>query len=124
MVQETIFTTQTMAGTGKTCITDHSYYMDMLNLQNSLEQQQRSIYGLDSLEVANLVNIAENSNGTAGVQAKGILEYAYGYNFCNCIEADESGFKSGKPFNQASFEKLSGIEISVAPQPRQNMGQL
>ncbi len=117
MVQETIFTTQTMAGTGNTGITEHSYYTDMLNLQINLEQQQRSIFGLDSLEVANLHYIAENSHGTAGLQAKGILEYAYGYQFCNCIEADESGLKSGKPFNPASLEKLSGIEITVVPNP-------
>ena len=98
-------------------LVEHSYYMDMLNLQISLEQQQRSIFSLDSLEVAKLVNIAENSNGTAGLQAKGILEYAYGYHFYNCIEADESGLKSGKPFNPASLEKLSGIEITVVPNP-------
>ncbi|MBW6458977.1 MAG: T9SS type A sorting domain-containing protein [Bacteroidales bacterium] len=98
-------------------LAEHSYYMDMLNLQINLEQQQRTIFGLDSLEVANLVNIAENSQGTAGIQAKGILEYAYGYHFCNCIEADESSLKSGKPFNPASLEKLSGIEITVVPNP-------
>jgi hypothetical protein len=98
-------------------LAEHSYFMDMLNLQINLEQQQRSIFDLDSLEVTNLLYIAENSHGTAGIQAKGILEYAYGYHFCNCIEADESGLKSGKPFNPASLEKLSGIEITVVPNP-------
>jgi hypothetical protein len=98
-------------------LAEHNYYMDMLNLQINLEQQQRMISDLDSLEVANLVNIAENSNGTASRQAKGILEYAYGYHFCNCIEADETGLKSGNPFNPASLEKLSGIEITVVPNP-------
>jgi len=98
-------------------LAEHNYYMDMLNLQINLEQQQNTIFNLDSIEVANLVNIAENSNGTASIQAKGILEYAYGYHFCNCIENDESGLKSGKPFNPASLEKLSGIEITVVPNP-------
>jgi hypothetical protein len=91
-------------------------YKTMMQMQMAW-QQQRSIFDLDSLEVTNLVNIAENSHGTAGLQAKGILEYAYGYHFCNCIEADESGLKSGKPFNPASLEKLSGIEITVVPNP-------
>jgi hypothetical protein len=98
-------------------VTEHNYYMEILNLQITLEQQQRCIFDLDSLEVANLLYITENNHGTAGVQAKGILEYAYGYHFCNCIEADESGLKSGKPFNPASLEKLSGIEITVVPNP-------
>ncbi len=98
-------------------VDEHSYYMDMLNFQINLEQQQRTISDLDSLEVANLLYITENSYGTAGAQARGILEYAYGYHFCNCIEAGESGLKSGKPFNPASLEKLSGIEITVMPNP-------
>lgn len=114
MVKETIFTTQNYSGTG---ITEHSYYMDILNLQINLEQQQRPIFNIDSAEVANLVNIAESCHGTAGVQARGILEYAYGYHFCNCIETGESGLKSGKQLNPASLEKLSGIEITVMPNP-------
>lgn len=89
----------------------------MTQLQISLEQQQRTISDLDSLEVANLLYITENSYGTAGAQARGILEYAYGYHFCNCIETGESGLKSGKPFNPASLEKLAGIEITVVPNP-------
>lgn len=111
------FTTQNLARPGKNSLTKHNYSMDMLNLQINLEQQQRTIPDLDSLEVANLLYIAENSNGTAGIQAKGILEYAYGYHFYNCIESDESGLKSGKPFNPASLKKLSGIEITVVPNP-------
>jgi hypothetical protein len=117
MEQAMTFTTQNLARPGKNSLTKHNYSMDMLNLQISLEQQQRSIFGLDSSEVANLLYIAENSNGTASLQAKGILEYAYGYHFCNCIETDESSLKSGKPFNPASLEKLSGIEITVVPNP-------
>jgi hypothetical protein len=114
MMQHRIFRTQGQQGNE---LAEHSYYMDMLNLQINFEQQQRTISDLDSLEVANLVTIAENSNGTAIRQAKGILEYAYGYHFCNCIETDESALKSGKPFNPATLEKMSGIEITVVPNP-------
>jgi len=117
MVQAMIFTTQNLARPWKNSLTKHSFYIDLLNQQINLEQQQRTISDLDSLEVANLIFIAENSQGTAGLQAKGILEYAYSHHYCNCIEADESGLKSGKPFNPASLEKLSGIEITVVPNP-------
>lgn len=96
---------------------EHTYYTEMLNLQISLAQQQRTIADLDSTEVANLVFIAENSGGTAGTQAKGILEYSYGYIYCNCIDTDESGLKSSERFNAALLDKISGIEITVRPNP-------
>ncbi|MDD3666955.1 MAG: T9SS type A sorting domain-containing protein, partial [Bacteroidales bacterium] len=96
---------------------EHNYFMDMLNLQISLQYGQRTIFDFDSTEVSNLVYIAETSSGTAGVQAKGILEYAYGYQYCNCINADSSGYKSSSMPNPDSFEQLLGIEIRVEPNP-------
>lgn len=96
---------------------EHNYYMQMLNLQIGLAQQQRTIFDLDSTEVANLVFIAGNSTGTAGAQAKGILEFAYGYHFYNCIDPEESGMKSGKYLNPVSPEKIYGIEITARPNP-------
>ena len=99
------------------CLSEHNLFTNMLNLQINLIQQGRTIFDLDSTEVVNLVSIAENSTGTAGAQAKGILEFAYGYHFCNCISADSSGYKSSNTFNPDAFEKLYGVEISVEPNP-------
>lgn len=96
---------------------EHNYFMEMLNLQISLTIEEKTIFDFDSTEVANLVFIVENSTGTAGAQAKGILEVAYGYHYCNCINADTSGYKSSNAFNPNSFEHLLGIEISVEPNP-------
>jgi hypothetical protein len=98
-------------------LVEHTYYTDMLALQMSLAQQQRTIFDLNSTEIANLLFIADNSTGTAGTQARGILEYAYGYIYCNCIDADEPGLKSRDHFNAATLDKLSGIEITVRPNP-------
>ena len=98
-------------------LAEHNYYTDLLNLQISLAQQAKSIFELDSTEINNLVFIAENSSGTAGSQAKGILEYAYGRHFCDCVKADESGYKNSVVFNPDSFEQLLGIEITVEPNP-------
>jgi hypothetical protein len=96
---------------------EHNYFMEMLNLQISLANEERTIFDLDSTEVNNLVLIADNSNGTAGAQAKGILEFAFGYHYCNCINADSSGYKSSSKFNPNSFEQLLGIEITIEPNP-------
>lgn len=96
---------------------EHYYYMQMLNLQINLAQQQRTIFDLDSIEINNLLNIADNSIGTAGAQAKGILEFAYGYHFYNCIDPEEQGMKSRKYLNTAATENIFGIEITAKPNP-------
>jgi hypothetical protein len=98
-------------------LNEHNYYLDMLNLQINLKQEERTIFDLDSLEVNDLVFIADNSNGTAGAQAKGILEFAYGYHYCNCIDADSSGYKSSGSINYDAFNKAFGPEIDVKPNP-------
>jgi len=98
-------------------LTEHNFFTDMLNLQINLVQQGRTIFELDSAEVAYLVSIAGNSSGTAGSQAKSILEYAYGYHYCNCIEGDTSGYKSSRNFNYEAFGKTFGPDVEVQPNP-------
>jgi hypothetical protein len=98
-------------------LTEHNYYMDILNLHFNLQQQGRNILELDSTEVANLVSIAENSTGTAGVQARSILEYGYGYNYFNCPNINgTAGYKSSN-LNIDDFTRVYGIEITVKPNP-------
>jgi len=98
-------------------LTEHNYFTDMLNLQINLVQQGRTIFELDSTEVANLEFVAGNSNGTAAAQAKGILEFAYGYHYCNCIEGDGTGYKSSGNFNYDAFSKVFGPDVEVKPNP-------
>ena len=99
-------------------LTEYNYYMDMLNLQIQLTQEGRTVYELDTSEVNNLVTIAENNNGTAGAQAKGILEFAYGHHFCNCLNvSDAAGFKNSGITNPEDFAKAYGLEISTEPNP-------
>jgi hypothetical protein len=80
-------------------------------------QQERTIYHLDNAEVANLEFIAENSTGTAGAQAKGILEFAYGHHYCNCVKGDTTGYKSSDNFNYNAFSKVFGPQVEVNPNP-------
>ncbi len=99
-------------------IARHTFYNNMLNLQIQLSQEGRTVYELDSNEVNNLVTIAENSTGTAGAQAKGILEFAYGHHFCNCLNvSDSTGFKSSGMINPEDFAKAFGLEVSTEPNP-------
>lgn len=98
-------------------LTEHNYYTEMLNLQITLENQGRTIFDLDSTEVNNLVLIADNSNGTAGTQAKGILEFGYGYHYCDCINGDTSGYKSSGNINYDAFNQVFGSDVEVKPNP-------
>jgi hypothetical protein len=71
--------------------------------QKHFAKQSRQVWvsrdpDLDNTNVANLINFAENSNDTAGVQAKRIVENAFGYHFYNCIYTDESDLKKRQAF--------------------------
>jgi hypothetical protein len=103
---------------GDNALAEHDYYTEMLDLSINLAQQGRSFFDLDSTEVNNLAYIANNSKGTGGAQARGILESAYAYNFCNCLNvSDTSGYKSSSSFSKDSFNQAFGVEIDVKPNP-------
>ena len=100
-------------------LTEHNYYMDILNLYFNLQQQGRNILELDSTEVSGLVSIAENSSGTAGAQAKNILEYAYGYHYCICPDLNgTASYKHSSSINIYKPDKANGIKITVRPNLR------
>ncbi len=99
-------------------LAEHDYYNEMLDLRINLSQQGRSFFDLDNTEVSTLDYIANNSKGTGGAQARGILESAYGYEFCNCLNvSDTSAFKSSSSFGSDSFNQAFGAEIDVKPNP-------
>ena len=55
---------------------------------------------------------------TAGAQAKGILEFAYGYHYCDCLDvSDNSGYKSSGNINYDAFNKVFGPDVEVKPNP-------
>ncbi len=76
-----------------------------------------TIFDLDSTELALLEYYANNSMGKAGSQAKGILEYAYGHHYCNCVNGDTTGYKSSCNFNYDAFGKVFGPKVEVHPNP-------
>jgi hypothetical protein len=82
-----------------------------------LYQQNRTVFGLDSLEIANLVSIAENGTGSAKYGTRGILEFAYGYHYCDCPELPEiAGLKNSK-IDTDNVDNNFGLEIDVKPNP-------
>jgi hypothetical protein len=71
-------------------LAEYNDYKSMMQMQMAWQQQNRSIFELDSLEVAILLDFAENTGGKAALMARGILEYAYGYHYCNCLPVDDA----------------------------------
>jgi len=98
-------------------MTEHNYFMDMLNFEYSLTQQGLSFFELDSTEINNLIFYAENSKGPAGEYAKGILEFAYGYHYCHCLNIDSAGYKHSGEINYDALKNVYGPFIIVNPNP-------
>ena len=93
--------------------------VSLIQNTDALKMQRcfRSIFDLDTTEVNGLLDIAENSEETAGTIARGMLEFAYGYHYCDCMNTDSTGYKSSSVFNPNDYEKLYGINIKVKPNP-------
>jgi len=72
---------------------------------------------LDSTEMVILINIAANSTAISGTQSRSILEYAYGYNYCNCPGLSDTAAYKSQSNNWSDFEKLLGIDITAKPNP-------
>jgi len=99
-------------------LTEFNYYMDMLNLDILLKQENRSPMALSPTELDMVEAIANNSKGSSGVQARGLLEHFYGQHFCNCvnttIDANKSASASIKP---NEFAEAMGLKIKAEPNP-------
>jgi len=97
-------------------LTGYNDYKSMMEMQMAWQQQGRSIFELDSLEVDILVDFAENTSGKAAMMARGILEYAYGHHFCNCLPVDDpAAWKS--TFMMPGSDVDNGLSIQAAPNP-------
>ena len=93
-------------------------YSDMINLQITLQSQNRNIHQLDSTEIVGLLWMADSASGDAKVQARNILEYAYGYHYCDCPALPDSiGLKSNSSINYGNFIKSKGMEVVATPNP-------
>jgi hypothetical protein len=91
-------------------------YKSVTEFLIGIEQQNRSVLDLDTTEIEFLVNFAENSEGTAKVAARGILEFGYGYHYCDCLQADSSAMKSSI-INYETPEFDNGLYIKAKPNP-------
>jgi hypothetical protein len=97
---------------------DYNDYKSLMQMQLAWQQQEQNIFELDSAEVAVLADYAEYSAGEAKYLARGILTYAFGYHYCECLtDSDSSFMKSRKTIPSKSFDRMFGLEVTVKPNP-------
>ncbi len=94
-------------------------YKALKQLQVKLLAEGRNIYMLTAAEKTMLDNMVANSNGRSGMQARNILQFAYGNKYDDCPNIpDASTHKSVK----ASIHELTSnmLNINASPNPANN----
>ncbi len=96
---------------------EYNDYKLLAEIQMNWQQQGRTVFDLDSAEIAMLVDYAENGLGKAAVISKVILEFAYVYHYCNCLPVnDSSNMKSSNAF-AGTNETDNGLFVKATPNP-------
>jgi hypothetical protein len=96
---------------------EHANYIQLLNLEFNLMNQNRHIVALDSTELAVLNTFADNSKQASGAASKGILEAFYGNHYCNCPEIVSEASYKNTYVDPNSINKIYGLEINAKPNP-------
>jgi hypothetical protein len=91
--------------------------MQMLSLYLTLYNEGRQMTELTASEKDMLYNYANNSPGTAGTLAQGILTAYYNEAYIDCFELSEQASYKRGGINPATLAKIYGMEISVKPNP-------
>jgi len=99
-------------------IIEYNRYSGLKQLQATLINQGRNIFMLSDTEKSILEEIADNSNGQAGTQARNILEFVYGNHYCDCPQIPDSvTYKNYKPSFYQQTKALYKAELDVFPNP-------
>jgi hypothetical protein len=87
-------------------------YSDLLEVKVNAMKNKRDISSLNEMEVAALVVIADRYQGRAGVQARGILNFFYGYNYLPKSSKTEISTPQAAQLEQLNKEKSNNLGIT------------
>jgi hypothetical protein len=97
---------------------EYDLYKDLKIIQSDLINEEKNVYELSQAQISELQGIAQNSKGLAGVQAKNILSFVYGYAYLNCAEIkDDPKIKSVKKDLGELLKKVYEPQVTVFPNP-------
>lgn len=94
----------------------HNAYMDMLNLQHTLKQQNRSLFQLTGAEKQQL-DALSTGTGSAALQARAILEMVYQEYAEPCPCVDETGSFKQAAINVHKPAMESLLSVLAKPNP-------
>lgn len=96
---------------------EYNYYNDLKKFQSELVNDSISIFELDSAKIAILEDIAANSTGIAGDQARNILAFGYGVPVIDCPHFIDGPVKSKAVNPSENLNQTYEPLVSVAPNP-------
>ncbi|MBK7173640.1 MAG: T9SS type A sorting domain-containing protein [Bacteroidales bacterium] len=100
----------------ETEIIDYQNFSNIKSLQIAMKNSSRNIMQINSEEIEVLSAIAATNLGIASGQAKGILEYAVGVNYCHCTPLDDALKHSFVVPSNHSYQQEK-IEVKLSPNP-------
>lgn len=97
---------------------EYSNYVTLAQLQNDIWQDNRTIFELNEMELNTLVSIAENGTGVATSKIRGLLNFAYDYNYYRIPQNPNGEDAQGiiKP-NLSPYQNQFKNKLSVYPNP-------
>ena len=104
-------------------LVEYNYFYDLKNTIITAANQGRNLFQLDSLEVSDLVYVADSSVGVAGMQARNILNFVYGYTYFDLPDLPEPNMKRGIATQSSNQNKVSTSPkhfITAYPNPANN----
>ncbi len=96
---------------------DNPNYKQMIEMRHQWELAGIEDTQLDSLRIDTLANIADTARGMAGAMARGLLEFAYGYHFPNCIACGNQNKNSQLGDWNTTGNKPAKTKLDVSPNP-------
>lgn len=100
-------------------LNNYNDYKQLTLWQISLLQQGRSIMELNSDEI-NMLETYAGLDNNAGSIAQGILEFGYGYNYCDCLPQNDSSVWKNSSVFPVNYRNDRGMIIEAAPNPARN----
>jgi hypothetical protein len=95
-------------------------YKSLIELQIGWNAEGKSLFQLDSLDLATLEGYAINLGSPAGNIAENIFEYIDYQHYCNCLESIDSSFYKSNHINPVNIPiEAYRFSVSVEPNPAQ-----
>ena len=100
---------------------EYNYYYDLKDMQTTWLDSGRDIFSLTTSEICDLQTIADSSRGTAGAQARGLLNFVLDttYFYTNCISVSDTSQKT-LPIESDDVLTKETACINVSPNPANN----